>query len=156
LHKKSAPEVQSCWSPSTPRARVIRRASLSSQRAKTNGAHEDAPLQNGAVLVVSGGARGVTGPSLLALVERISPRLALLGRSEMFEEAQDTRGAADEAALKKLLTERARQQGHEVDLKAIGDQARPGHRQQADATDDRSARASWCDGSLPGLRRHQR
>jgi len=55
------------------------------------------PLSEGDVVVVSGGARGVTGDAALALARAFHPTLVLLGRSEL--------GAGEPAWLQDLQTE---------------------------------------------------
>ncbi len=80
--------------------------------------------KEGAVLLVSGGGRGVTAPALHELVRKRHPRLVLLGRTPLSEPLEDdeTRLAADEAALKRLLIGRASAAGQGVDAAAIGRQ----------------------------------
>ncbi|MSQ49140.1 MAG: SDR family NAD(P)-dependent oxidoreductase, partial [Betaproteobacteria bacterium] len=55
------------------------------------------PLSEGEVLVVSGGARGITGDAALALARAWRPKLVLLGRSEL--------GDSEPAWLQDLQTE---------------------------------------------------
>ena len=47
---------------------------------------EIAPLSRGDVLIVSGGARGVTGDSALAIARAFRPTMVLLGRSQLDED----------------------------------------------------------------------
>lgn len=61
------------------------------------------PVPSGAVIVASGGARGVTAECLLELAERIQPRLLLLGRSPLEEEPDYLLGAEGDAALKRAI-----------------------------------------------------
>lgn len=61
------------------------------------------PLENGDVLVVSGGARGVTVDCLSALAEQASLRFVLLGRSVMRQEQADTMHLTTERELKQYL-----------------------------------------------------
>ncbi|MCP4933062.1 MAG: SDR family oxidoreductase [bacterium] len=61
------------------------------------------PLEEGDVLVVSGGARGITPGCLFALAEKRPLRFVLLGRSPLTEEGPETVSLADEAELKKYI-----------------------------------------------------
>ncbi|MBI3270543.1 MAG: SDR family oxidoreductase [Planctomycetes bacterium] len=72
------------------------------------------------VLLVSGGARGVTAAALLAICKRSRPRVVLLGRTPLDEEPAACRGAADEAALKRALLELARQEARAVTPAELG------------------------------------
>ncbi|MCT2581760.1 type I polyketide synthase [Actinophytocola gossypii] len=60
------------------------------------------------VLVVTGGARGMTARALLALAARGKPRLLLLGRTDPDTEPYGLSGAVDEAAIVRVLAERDR------------------------------------------------
>ena len=71
-------------------------------------------LPRGAVLVVSGGARGVTAASLLALAAAVQPRLALLGRTPLSAEPAVCAGIADEAGLKRALLGDAQAHGEAI------------------------------------------
>ncbi|CAN7252414.1 SDR family oxidoreductase [Pseudoduganella sp. LjRoot289] len=55
------------------------------------------------VLVVTGGARGVTAAALVALARAHQPKLVLIGRTALTEEPVELRGIADEAKLKQAL-----------------------------------------------------
>jgi malonyl CoA-acyl carrier protein transacylase len=62
------------------------------------------PLAKGDVVVVSGGARGVTADAAFALAQKAQPTLVLLGRSpEPAAEPIWARGVETEAALKKAI-----------------------------------------------------
>ncbi|MFJ3801178.1 SDR family oxidoreductase [Streptomyces sp. NPDC090088] len=67
---------------------------------------EDGTVGPDSVIVATGGARGVTAASLLALARAHQPRIALLGRSPLDDEPADLRGAADEPALRRAVIER--------------------------------------------------
>jgi acyl transferase domain-containing protein/NAD(P)-dependent dehydrogenase (short-subunit alcohol dehydrogenase family) len=70
-----------------------------------NGVHP--PLAEGDVVVVSGGARGVTGDAALALARAFRPKLVLLGRSELGEsEPAWLQDLQTEAGIKKALLAR--------------------------------------------------
>ncbi len=70
------------------------------------------PVGRHDVLVVTGGARGVTAASIVALARAAQPRLALLGRSALASAEPDwAAGLTGEAALKKAGLEYYRAQG---------------------------------------------
>jgi len=64
------------------------------------------PIDSNSVVVISGGARGVTAEVAVALAKEAGPKLLLLGRSPLPALEQDsTKGIDDSAALKKALLE---------------------------------------------------
>jgi len=70
------------------------------------GVGDETGLQPGDLVVISGGARGVTAACALALAQRARPSFLLLGRSEFpGEEAPWLSGVEGEAAIKKALLE---------------------------------------------------
>ena len=83
------------------------------------------PVGPDSVLVVSGGARGVTSACLLELAKAAHPRFALLGRTD-FDEKQDESSElaaiADENEIKRLLIEKARAQGATLNLNQVSRQ----------------------------------
>ncbi len=64
-------------------------------------------LKPGEVLVVTGGARGVTALCVEALAQRKSLKLLLLGRTPLNDEPEFLRTAVDEATIKQLLLSHA-------------------------------------------------
>ena len=76
------------------------------------------------VLLVSGGARGITAAALGALARALKPRLALLGRTPLADEPPDTAQADDDAAVKRALAGRVRSDGTAMPAAAIGEEAR--------------------------------
>jgi len=63
-------------------------------------------LEPGDVVIISGGARGITAASALALAEHAKPALILIGRSpEPVSEPDWLASAIDEAAMKKAILE---------------------------------------------------
>ena len=68
-------------------------------------------LKDGDVVVVSGGARGVTATTMVALAETARLRFLLLGRTSPGEEPACCKGIADEAGLKRALLQQARSEG---------------------------------------------
>lgn len=67
-------------------------------------------VREGSVIVVSGGARGVTATSLASL-GHAHPRLALLGRTALVDEGAETASAATEADIRRALLARAQATG---------------------------------------------
>ncbi|OPX84545.1 SDR family oxidoreductase [Pelotomaculum sp. PtaB.Bin117] len=65
------------------------------------------PLAPYDTVLVSGGARGVTADSLLALAKKKPLRFILLGRSSLTQEEEGLSGEEDEKQLTRLLSERA-------------------------------------------------
>ncbi len=75
----------------------------------------DAPLiADGDVVLVSGGARGVTAACLLEWAKRARARFVLLGRTALSEEAPALRGIEDEAGLKRALFAAALARGEQL------------------------------------------
>jgi acyl transferase domain-containing protein len=81
-------------------------------------------LSGRSVVVVSGGARGVTADTVVALARRYSPRFLLLGRTPIQDDPACCQGIADDAGLKRALLEEARSQGRTVTPAQLGEQAR--------------------------------
>lgn len=75
-----------------------------------------APLGSESVVLVTGGARGITAQVGLELAARYRPRLALLGRSPEPPESEspETAGIEAESELKQILFARLQQAGDEV------------------------------------------
>ena len=80
-----------------------------------------APLSEGDVVVVTGGARGVTAACALELGRRTRARFVLLGRSELAE--PDPLEGKDDAEIKRGLLQRAKESGEKVTPADIGRQA---------------------------------
>jgi acyl transferase domain-containing protein len=75
----------------------------------------DAPaIASGDVVVVSGGARGVTAPCLIEWVRSASPRLVLLGRSALTPEPAACSGMHSENELKQALLTAAQAAGERL------------------------------------------
>lgn len=82
---------------------------------------EEAPAPAGApalgredVVVVSGGARGVTAACVVELARRTGARFALLGRTPLADEPEACRGVADRAELGRQLWADARSRGEQL------------------------------------------
>jgi acyl transferase domain-containing protein/acyl carrier protein len=81
----------------------------------------EAPLQPGDVVVISGGARGVTAEAAVALARHFRPTFVLLGRSPLPEaEPAWLVGLTDEPAIKRELS----RHNPGASPRAIGEQAR--------------------------------
>ncbi|MFL4905173.1 SDR family oxidoreductase [Streptomyces sp. MMS24-I2-30] len=83
-----------------------RRVTLDSVVAPHGAELADAPLDEDSVVVVTGGARGVTPTVLAELAARYRPRLAILGRTELVEEPPGLEDALDQPALVARLASR--------------------------------------------------
>jgi len=89
--------------------------------------HADAnelPCDRHSVIVVSGGARGITAACLEALAQACGPRFALLGRTPLRDEPSGLDTCASAAEVKEALIAAARDAGDSVDLAAIAAAAR--------------------------------
>jgi malonyl CoA-acyl carrier protein transacylase/short-subunit dehydrogenase len=73
-----------------------------------------AALDATAVVVASGGARGVTAAALRALARQFPLRIALLGRTELHPEPAACQGTSDRLALGRVLAEAARSQHRDL------------------------------------------
>jgi NADP-dependent 3-hydroxy acid dehydrogenase YdfG len=83
----------------------------------------EARVRPGSVIIVSGGARGVTATSLAALC-KYRPRLALLGRTALVDESAETSGAATDAEIRRALLARATASGTAVPPKELAREAK--------------------------------
>ncbi|HLB41870.1 MAG TPA: SDR family NAD(P)-dependent oxidoreductase [Gammaproteobacteria bacterium] len=61
------------------------------------------PIDKNAVIVASGGARGITAVCLLALAKQYQPRIILLGRTHLVEESLLTKGLLTEQEIRNTL-----------------------------------------------------
>ncbi|MGH8107777.1 MAG: SDR family oxidoreductase, partial [Arenimonas sp.] len=68
-------------------------------------------ISAGEVVLVSGGARGVTASCIAEWARDCKARFVLLGRTPLNEEPASCVGVSDEAGLKRVLLEQARTQG---------------------------------------------
>ena len=68
-------------------------------------------LDGNAVIVASGGARGITAKALIQLAHDFHPRLVLLGRTNPVDEPECCRGALTDAELKVVLLTEAKANG---------------------------------------------
>jgi NAD(P)-dependent dehydrogenase (short-subunit alcohol dehydrogenase family) len=85
--------------------------------------HGEPVVDRDSVLVVSGGARGVTAATLLELARRFQPRLVLLGRTPIdVEEPRVCQGINDDAGLKRALLSKAQADGVNVSPAEVGAQ----------------------------------
>ena len=78
-------------------------------------AQPDSPvIAAGDVVVVSGGARGVTAPCLIEWARRASPRLVVLGRSALSPEPEFCAGVHGESELQQALLQAAQAAGERL------------------------------------------
>ncbi|AKF05205.1 type I polyketide synthase [Sandaracinus amylolyticus] len=77
-------------------------------------------LEAGSVVVASGGARGVTAATLIALARETKCKLVLLGRTALEDEPAAANGAKDDAALKRALLEDAKKSGQAIAPAELG------------------------------------
>lgn len=75
-------------------------------------------LAPGAVVVATGGARGVTAASMIELARSCQPRLVLLGRTPLLDEPDGLAAATDEPSLVRLLVGRDGSAGKPARLRA--------------------------------------
>ena len=87
-----------------------RRTTLAAVETAAEAATEPV-LPEGAVVLATGGARGVTAAALLGLARTRRLRFALVGRTRLGEEPEAARGVEDEAALRSALLAAARAAG---------------------------------------------
>ncbi len=74
------------------------------------------PLKSGDVVVVSGGARGVTAACLLALAKEVDIKIALLGRTALQTQWAELDGLNSEPELKQALLRRQKQDGRTLSV----------------------------------------
>ncbi|MEV6823358.1 SDR family oxidoreductase [Amycolatopsis sp. NPDC051102] len=77
-------------------------------------AERDDRIGPGSVLVVSGGARGITAQALCGLAEQFRPRLVLLGRTPLADEPVELRDCPDVQSLTRVLVEHERERTGEM------------------------------------------
>jgi NAD(P)-dependent dehydrogenase (short-subunit alcohol dehydrogenase family)/acyl carrier protein len=82
------------------------------------------PPPDEGVLLVSGGARGVTAACLADLLAERPQRLAILGRTPLSEEPAELAGLTDDAALKRALLSRHQAAGAKPSPQQIGSEVR--------------------------------
>ncbi|MFT5993587.1 MAG: hypothetical protein ACI82G_002591 [Bradymonadia bacterium] len=75
------------------------------------------------VIVVSGGARGVTAACMIAWAERTKAKFVMLGRTPLADEPACCVGVEDDAGLKRALLGDARARGEKVTPAQLGKQA---------------------------------
>ena len=112
-------------------------------------------IRSGSVLLVSGGARGVTATSIAALCKH-HPRLALLGRTELVDEPLEVRGAATDAELRRALLATATAAGKVVPPRELAREAKLILDCREIPREHRRSRARRGQGQLSAGRRPQR
>ncbi|MBN8615870.1 MAG: SDR family NAD(P)-dependent oxidoreductase [Deltaproteobacteria bacterium] len=86
-------------------------------RGTTTGA---LPLGRGDVIVVSGGARGVTAGCVIELVRRTGARAVLLGRSTLDDESPELAHVQGDAQLKRAILELSKARGQTLTPPELG------------------------------------
>jgi NAD(P)-dependent dehydrogenase (short-subunit alcohol dehydrogenase family) len=76
-------------------------------------------IEDGDVVLVSGGARGVTAACLIEWAQRCNARFVLLGRTEPREEPSVCNGIIDDAGLKRVLLASAQAMGESLSPNAL-------------------------------------
>ena len=80
-------------------------------------------LNKDSVLVVTGGGKGVTADALVELARRFSPRILIMGRTELTEEPPAYRDAENDAELKQILVDEARQERRSINPRQLRQQS---------------------------------
>jgi acyl transferase domain-containing protein/NAD(P)H-dependent flavin oxidoreductase YrpB (nitropropane dioxygenase family)/NADP-dependent 3-hydroxy acid dehydrogenase YdfG len=75
---------------------------------------ETAALDEQSVLLVTGGARGITARVALTLAERYRPTLVLVGRTAVEDEDPETAALSELADLRRAMIERRKREGQEL------------------------------------------
>ncbi|MGZ4166119.1 MAG: beta-ketoacyl synthase N-terminal-like domain-containing protein, partial [Solirubrobacteraceae bacterium] len=75
---------------------------------------DNAPIDADSVLLITGGARGITAQVAFAIAERHQPTLVLVGRTAPQDEAPDTASVTDLAELRRALIEARRSAGEDL------------------------------------------
>lgn len=86
----------------------------------SDGRDGQAQSEEPAVLLVSGGARGVTAAAIAALARTERQRFILLGRTPLEEEPVVCRGISDDAGMKRALLEQSKADGTTLPLAELG------------------------------------
>ncbi len=90
------------------------RMTLVSKLANVESGEAVSRLNKDSVIVVSGGARGVTAACLLELLQRTPAKLAILGRTPLSDESPDLTDMETDAELKKALLGKYQAAGEKV------------------------------------------
>ena len=90
------------------------RRTLRSFAAPISAATSGSPIARGDVVVVSGGARGVTSACVIEWAQRTGARFVLLGRSKLEAEPTSCVGLRDDASLKRALLADAKTAGRSL------------------------------------------
>jgi acyl transferase domain-containing protein/NAD(P)H-dependent flavin oxidoreductase YrpB (nitropropane dioxygenase family)/NAD(P)-dependent dehydrogenase (short-subunit alcohol dehydrogenase family) len=98
-----------------------KRVTLDLRPAPLHERSADLPLDHESVVVVTGGARGITAETLVTLAREYQPTLLLVGRTPPPEgpEAAATVGITDPAVLKRAIIEQQRRAGENVTPAAV-------------------------------------
>ncbi len=80
------------------------------------------PVSADEVVVVSGGARGVTAACMVALAQKAPLKIAILGRTPVTDDPDDLAAARSDAELKQALLQRSRAEGKSISPKELNQQ----------------------------------
>ena len=79
-------------------------------------------IDENSVIVVSGGARGVTAVSTIELAKRFKPKIVLLGRTKIIDEPDYLKGIHGDAAIKKAILDESRKNGVTMSPAKLGEE----------------------------------
>jgi NAD(P)-dependent dehydrogenase (short-subunit alcohol dehydrogenase family)/acyl carrier protein len=96
---------------------------LKSYEKPNNSSHSNT-ISKDSIVVVSGGARGVTAKALIQLAQKAKPRLVLLGRTELEDEPDFCQSAASDAEIKSALLAEANARGRKVSPMELGNRSK--------------------------------
>ncbi len=85
------------------------------------------PLTENDIILVSGGARGVTSSCILELAKKVKCKFVILGRTEIVEENADdeeTKKVTELKGMKTLVAKRFKKQGYKSSFAAIEEKAK--------------------------------
>jgi NADP-dependent 3-hydroxy acid dehydrogenase YdfG len=97
-----------------------RRLTLTSELEPCVRGNGTPPLDETSVVVCSGGARGVTAATLIAVARKWRPRIVLVGRTALTSEPGECEAARTDAELKRALLQAAQKQGRAVKPAELG------------------------------------
>jgi NAD(P)-dependent dehydrogenase (short-subunit alcohol dehydrogenase family) len=103
-----------------------RRIALESTPAPLAGGGGEVPLDRGSVVLVTGGARGITARATLALAEAVPCTFVVVGRTPppAASEPSETLGIEEPKALKRAIMERMRAEGRPIAVAAVEERYR--------------------------------
>lgn len=79
-------------------------------------------IDENSIIVVSGGARGVTAVSTIELAKRFRPKIVLIGRTKIYDEPDYLKGVQGDAAIKKAILDESRKNGKVISPAKLGEE----------------------------------